>query len=111
MKSSTRKRGAKAERENGKRGRPQKDDRRMRKGMLWLTCSGAQRRDGATLEAIFHALSADADMENLGLDSTCIKVHESANRGGKRRIRMEWQTVPTVQKPSELISPSNVSEP
>ncbi len=35
------------------------------------------------LEAIFRALSADADMENLSLDSTCIKVHESANGGGK----------------------------
>ena len=26
---------------------------------------------------------ADADMESLSLDSTCIKVHESANGGGK----------------------------
>lgn len=40
-----------------------------------------------TLEAIFRALSADADKENLSLDSTCIKVHESANGGGKRWIR------------------------
>ena len=39
--------------------------------------------DDGTLEVIFHALSADADMENLSLDSTCIKVHESANGGGK----------------------------
>ena len=43
----------------------------------------AKWRDGGTLEAIFRALSADADMENLSLDSTCIKVHESANGGGK----------------------------
>ena len=28
-------------------------------------------------------MSADADMENLSLDSACIKVHESANGGGK----------------------------
>ena len=35
-----------------------------------------------TLEAIFRTLSADKDTENLSLDSTCIKVHESAN-GGK----------------------------
>ena len=34
---------------------------------------------------IFHALSADADMENLSF--TCIKVHESANGGGKQLIR------------------------
>ena len=32
---------------------------------------------------MFRALSADADMENLSLDSTCIKVHESTNGGGK----------------------------
>ena len=75
----------------------------MLNGMLWITRSGAQWwelpevygpwqsvyarfakwRDDGTLEAVFRALSADADMENLSLDSTCIKVHESANRGGK----------------------------
>ena len=91
----------------GKRGRPRKDDRNMLNGMLWIVRSGAQWRelpeaygpwqsvyarfakwrDDGTLEAIFRALSADADMENLSLDSTCIKVHESANGGGKRRIR------------------------
>ena len=87
----------------GKRGRPRKDDRKMLNGMLWIARSGAQWRelpeaygpwqsvyarfakwrDDGTLEAIFHALSADADMENLSLDSTCIKVHESANGGEK----------------------------
>jgi len=30
----------------------------------------AKWRDDGTLEAIFRALSADADMENLSLDST-----------------------------------------
>jgi hypothetical protein len=43
----------------------------------------AKWRDDGTLEAIFRALSEDADMENLSLDSTCIKVHERANGGGK----------------------------
>ena len=43
----------------------------------------AKWRDDGTLETIFCALSADADMENLSIDSTCIKVHESANGGGK----------------------------
>ena len=71
--------------------------------MLWIARSGAQWRelpetydpwqsvyarfakwrDDGTLEAIFCALSADADVENLGLDPTCIKVHEGANGGGK----------------------------
>ena len=87
----------------GKRGRPRKDDRNMLNGMHWIVRSGAQWRelpeaygpwqsvyarfakwrDDGIWEAIFHVLSADADMENLSLDSTCIKVHESANGGGK----------------------------
>ena len=93
--------------ETGKRGRPRKDNRIMLNGMLWIVRSGAQWReqpetygpwqsiyarfakwrDDGTLEAVFHTLSADADMENLSMDSTCVKVHESANGGKKRRIR------------------------
>jgi transposase len=89
----------------GKRGRPGKDNRVMLNGMLWVARSGAQWRelpeaygpwqsvyarfakwrDSGVLEAIFRALSQDADMENLSMDSTSIKVHESANGGGKNR--------------------------
>ena len=81
----------------GKRGRPRKDDRSMLNGMLWIARSGAQWRelpevhgpwqsvyarfakwrDNGTLEAVFRALSSDADMENLSLDSTCINDHDS----------------------------------
>ena len=43
----------------------------------------AKWRDDGTLEAVFHALSDDADMEALSVDSTCVKVHESANGGEK----------------------------
>lgn len=88
--------------ETGKRGRPRKDNRTMLNGMLWIVRSSAQWReltktydpwqsvyarfakwrDGGTLEAAFHTLSDDADMETLSVDSTCVKVHESAN-GGK----------------------------
>ena len=89
--------------ETGKRGRPRKDNRTMLNGMLWIVRSGAQWRelpaaygpwqsvyarfakwrDDGTLEAVFHALSGDADMENLSVDSTCVTVHESANGGEK----------------------------
>lgn len=89
--------------ETGKRGRPRKGNRTMLNGMLWIVRSGAQWRelpaaygpwqsvyarfskwrDDGTLEAVFHALSGDADMKNLSVDSTCVKVHESAN-GGKK---------------------------
>ena len=89
----------------GKRGRPRKDDRVMLNGMLWIVRSGAQWRelpeaygpwqsvyarfakwrDDGTLEAVFGVLSEDADKENLSIDSTCIKVYESANGGEKNR--------------------------
>ena len=91
--------------ETGKRGRPRKDNRIMLNGMLWIVRSGAQWRelpetygpwqsvyarfakwrDDGTLEAVFHTLSVDADMENLSMDSTCVKVHESANGEEKKR--------------------------
>ena len=46
-------------------------------------CPIRQWRDDGTLETVFHALSENADMENLSIDSTCVKVHGSANGGGK----------------------------
>ena len=66
----------------------------MLNGMLWIVRSGAQWRelpaaygpwqsvyarfskwrDDGTLEPVFHALSGDADMENLSVDSTCVKA-------------------------------------
>lgn len=75
-----------------KTGRPPKDDRFMLNAMLWLARSGApwadlperygphqtvysrfcKWRDDGTLLAIFTALSADADFENLCIDSTRI---------------------------------------
>ena len=87
----------------GKKGRPRKDDRIMLNGMLWMNRSGAQWRqlpkcygpwqsvysrfakcvkDGVC-ETIFSELRKDADTENLSIDSTCVKVHESSN-GGKK---------------------------
>lgn len=75
----------------------------MLNGMLWIAHSGAQWRelpevygpwqtvyarfakwwDDDILKSVFRALSTDVDKENLSLDSTCIKVHESANDEGK----------------------------
>ena len=75
----------------------------MLNGMLWITRSGAQWRelpacygpwqsvyarfakwrDDGSMEKVFRALNADADMQDLSLDSTSIKLHESAN-GGKK---------------------------
>ena len=35
-------------------------------------------------EEIFHTLSSDADMENLSIDSTMAKAHQSTNGGFKK---------------------------
>jgi len=79
----------------------------MLNGILWIAHSGAQWRllpkqhgpwqsvyarsakwrDEGILEAIFQALSTDADMENLSIDSTSIRVRESANGGEKSGVK------------------------
>ena len=92
----------------GERGRPAKcDNRSVMNGILWITRGGApwrelperygawqtvysrfrKWRDMGVFEAIFHALSIDADFENICIDSTSCKVHQSANGGEKRRIK------------------------
>ncbi len=77
-------------------GRPPKDNRLMFNAMLWLARSGAgwedlperygpwktvysrfcKWRNDGTLIAIFLALNSEADLENLSIDSTCIKAHQ-----------------------------------
>jgi len=89
----------------GQKGRPPKDNRVMLNGMLWIDRSGAQWRelptcygpwqsvyarfrkwkDEGIFEKVFKALSADYDPENLSMDSTCSKVHQSANGNKKGR--------------------------
>lgn len=87
-------------------GRPQKwNNRTMFDAILWLARSGApwedlpnrypphqsvyshfcKWRDDGTLEAIFHALSADADLENLSIDSTSVKAHPQS-AGAKKGL-------------------------
>ena len=87
----------------GRKERPRKDDRMMLNGMLWMNRSGAQwrqlpkcygpwqsvysrfakwQKDGIW-ESIFSELSKDVDTENLSIDSTCVKVHQSSNGGEK----------------------------
>ena len=88
-----------------KTGRPPKDDRLMLNAMLWLARSGAawadmperygphqtvysrfcKWRDDGTLLKIFEALNADADYENLCIDSTIIKAHPQS-AGAKKGL-------------------------
>ena len=96
----------------GKKGRPRKDNRMMLNGMLWMNHSGAQwrqlperygpwqsvyarfakwQKDGVW-ENIFAELSRDVDTENLSIDSTCVKVHESSNGGEKTENKAVGRT-------------------
>lgn len=47
----------------------------------------AKWRDKGILETLFQALSQDADRETISIDSTSIKVHQSANGGQKKENR------------------------
>ena len=87
----------------GKPGRPSGENRTALNGILWIARSGAPWRDlperygsWSTLydkfarwsdlgvfEKIFDILSIDADMQDLSLDGTIIKVHQHA-AGGKK---------------------------
>ena len=95
-----------------KTGRPPKDDRLMLNAMLWLARSGAawadiperygphqsvysrfcKWRDDGTLLRIFQALNADADYENLCIDSTSIKAHPQS-AGAKKGCKFRKQPV------------------
>ena len=87
-------------------GRPQKwDNKIMFNAMLWLARSGAawediperfpphqsvysrfcKWRDQGILENIFNTLNIDADLENISIDSTCIKAHPQSS-GAKRGL-------------------------
>ena len=89
----------------GKRGRPAKcDNRSAMNGILWIARGGAPWRelperygpwqtvysrfcrwkDLGVFEAIFKSLSVDSDFENISIDSTSCKIHQSANGGGKK---------------------------
>lgn len=77
-------------------GRPPSDSRKNLNGIVWLARTGAPWRDlperygpwetvytkfrewleSGVIEQIFIALSMDADMENLAIDSTSIRVHQ-----------------------------------
>ncbi len=88
----------------GKRG-PRSDNRRFLNGLLWMARSGGRWRDlperfgdfqtvkrryyrwieNGVLAAIFEALSREADMEWLMIDSTIIRAHQHAAGARKEK--------------------------
>ena len=92
------------DRQAGDKGRPRKDSRQILNGILWIARSGAAWRDlperyGAWqtiykrfvqwLEAgfperIFHDLGADADLQDISIDSTYIKAHKASAGAAKK---------------------------
>lgn len=86
-----------------KTGRPGKDSCLIFNAILWIVCSGApwrdlperfgswktvysrfcKWRDEGTLFRVFEDLKKDSDYENLSIDSTTVKAHQSS-AGAKR---------------------------
>jgi len=95
------------EKEAGTPGRPPKPHRPIINGIVWIARSGAPWRDlperygpwetvytrfrelvdNGILVQMFHDLNIDADLQDLSLDSTSIKVHQhaaGAKKGGQQ---------------------------
>ena len=93
------------EQETSSRGRPSKDSRQMLNGIFWILRSGASWRDlperygpwqtvykrfmkwskAGIFEKIFKDLAADADMQDISIDSTCIKAHKACAGAKKEK--------------------------
>ncbi len=91
-----------------KTGRPGKDSRLMFNAVLWIACSGApwrdipkrfgswktvysrfcKWRDEGTLRKAFEYLKKDADYENLSIDSTVVRAHQSS-AGSKKEQKIQ----------------------
>ena len=95
------------DRQAGDKGRPRKNSRQILNGILWIARSGAAWRDlperygawqtiykrfvqwqeAGLLEHIFHDLGADADLQDISIDSTYIKAHKASAGAAKRGMR------------------------
>lgn len=96
------------ERPAGEPGRPRKNAREILNGIFWIARSGAAWRDlperygawqtvyrrfceweeSGLIEQIFHDLSADADLQEISIDSTYVKAHK-ASAGAKKETFSE----------------------
>ena len=97
---------------SGKQGRPQKCSRTILKGIVWIARSGAPWRDlperygswqtvysrfrkcieDGTLDNIFRVLSLEAELTELSIDASIVKVHQhstGAKKGATKRNRTQ----------------------
>jgi len=93
------------ERKAGDMGRPRRESRELLNGILWVARTGAAWRDvperygpwqtvykrfkewseSGLIEQIFLELAADADLQEIMIDSTSVKAHKAsagAQKGG-----------------------------
>ena len=59
-------------------------------------------RDAGIFDAVFQALAIDGDFENISIDSTSCKVHQSAN-GGKKNLRIKPLVCPEAAEIQRFI--------
>ena len=89
----------------GKPGKPSSDNRTALNGILWVARSGAPWRDlperygswstlydrfarwseAGVFKVVFDSLSVDADMQDLSIDSTTVRAHQSS-AGAKKGL-------------------------
>lgn len=92
----------------GKKGRPAKDNRLVFNAIVWLARSGAAWRDlperygswetiysrfrkwldDGVLDNVFRVLSLDAELEELSIDSTVVRAHQSS-AGAKKGAHVQ----------------------
>ena len=93
------------EREPGQLGRPRNDDRQMLNGILWIVRTGAPWRDlperygawstvyarfvewqeSGLFAKILDELGEEADLQDMSLDSTCVRAHQHSAGAKKGR--------------------------
>ena len=95
----------------GKPGRPSGDNLTALNGIMWVARSGAAWRDmperygswstvydrfkrwseSGVIQAIFEALTVDADMQDLSIDSTAVDAHQHS-AGAKKGLQTKKPT-------------------
>ena len=108
--------------ENTGEGRPSKSNRVMLNGMLWQAKTGSPWRDlpehygpwqtvysrfrlwsqNDVFRKLFDALKADADMQDLSIDSTSCKAHQCAPRESADARRAAFREAKSAERPPGL---------